>query len=210
MGRMRYIPAQAAPDPARTDDAAMTLTPAERVALLDLARRSIAAALERGGALAPTPSEHWSDALAEHRSSFVTLRMSGELRGCCGTLEASKPLGEDVWRNACASAFGDPRFPALTAREWRDCDVHISVLTAPAPFEVQDENELIAQLRPGVDGLVLERGYQRATFLPAVWSQIEDAQQFVRALKHKAGWSPDFWSPDIAVSRYQCEDIGEH
>jgi AmmeMemoRadiSam system protein A len=161
-----------------------------------------------------------SPALDQRRSSFVTLRIGEELRGCCGSLDAGRPLYCDVWQNAVAAGFGDPRFPGLRAEEWPRCHVHLSVLSLPERLDVADESELLANLRPHVDGLVLElphavqisSGYVRpgrATFLPAVWEQLPDGASFLRQLKRKAGWPADFWSSDIEVFKYVAEEFGD-
>jgi AMMECR1 domain-containing protein len=109
----------------------MSLGTPERRELLALARASIESALSNGrdGQLVPFTAAPISPALTVRRSSFVTLRRSDELRGCCGTLDAPRPLGEDVWRNAWAAAFNDYRFQPLTAAEWPQVDVHLSLLT---------------------------------------------------------------------------------
>ena len=148
-------------------------------------------------------------ALTVRRSSFVTLRRGEELRGCCGTLDAPRPLAEDVWRNAWAAAFNDYRFPPLTASEWPHMNVHLSLLTVPEPLDVATEEELLAELRPSIDGLILESDAGRATFLPVVWEQIPDPVQFVRQLKMKAGWSATYWSNRVRCSRYTTESFGE-
>ena len=187
----------------------MTLDADQRRQLLALARTSIEAALRRGAYVDPQLQD-LAPELLERRSSFVTLRIRDELRGCIGTLEPSRTLAEDIWRNAYGAAFSDPRFPSLSAEEWGRSDLHISVLTTPAPMDVVSEHDLLAQLRPGVDGLILELGAARATFLPAVWEQVDDPALFVRQLKFKAGWRPDFWSPQIRAWRYESESFGEY
>jgi AmmeMemoRadiSam system protein A len=187
----------------------MTLSPAQQRQLLALARDSIESALPHGE-LAPQPPAEWAPELMAPRSSFVTLRIERELRGCCGTLDAPRPLAEDVWRNAWASGFRDPRFPPLTRHEWLRSALHISVLTPAAPVCAASEEELLAGLRPGVDGLILEFSASRVTFLPAVWEQIADPASFVRQLKLKAGWRADFWSPHIRAWRYESESFGEN
>jgi AmmeMemoRadiSam system protein A len=191
----------------------------DRRELLALARQSIAAKFS--GAWTPEPSTGIeNEALQQARSSFVTLQVNGELRGCCGSLDAARALYIDVWRNAVAAAFGDPRFPSLTEDEWPRVHLHISALSRPEPFAVADEAELIAALRPYLDGVVLElpravrtsTGYVapgRATFLPAVWAQLPDPQSFIQQLKRKAGWPADFWSSDIQVSRYIAEEFAD-
>lgn len=186
----------------------MAFDAGQRRSLLALARTSIESALRRGAYVEPQLQDLSSE-LLERRSCFVTLRAHGELRGCVGALEALRPLAEDVWRNAYGCAFNDPRFTPLTSAEWSFCRLSLSVLTQPQPLSVAGEPDLLAQLRPGVDGLVIEMGAARATFLPSVWEQIAEPAAFVRQLKLKAGWPPDFWSPQIRVLRYESETFGE-
>lgn len=185
----------------------MAIDAADRSELLRLTRTSI----ERGlaeGQLAPTPAAS-SATLAERRATFVTLTIANALRGCCGSIEPRFPLAEDAWRNAWASAFADPRFPSLARTEYSRLDIHISVLTPLERLAVSNESELLATLQPGSDGLVLQLGAARATFLPAVWETLPDPPEFVRQLKLKAGWRQDFWSSDIEVWRYRTESFGE-
>jgi AmmeMemoRadiSam system protein A len=190
----------------------MTLATPERRELLALARASIDSALSRGrasGELLPFTAAPLPPALTVRRSSFVTLRRNEELRGCCGTLDAPRPLAEDVWRNAWAAAFNDYRFPALTAAEWPHVSLHLSLLTVPEPLDVMTEEQLLALLRPSIDGLILESDTGRATFLPAVWEQLPDPVQFVRHLKMKAGWPATYWSNGVRCLRYTTESFGE-
>jgi AmmeMemoRadiSam system protein A len=185
----------------------VSLSAHKRWELLSLARRSIEAGL-RDGRRAPYPGPvPPSD--AGLRGSFVTLRVDQELRGCCGTINPERHLAEDVWRNAWASAFSDPRFAALTAAEYPRSDLHICVLSPLETLTVAGEAELLKRLRPQMDGLVLELGGSRATFLPAVWEQLQRPADFLRQLKLKAGWSADFWSPQLRVFRYTAEEFGE-
>jgi AmmeMemoRadiSam system protein A len=181
---------------------------AQRHQLLALARQSIDKGIVEVGSLA-TPNLVFSPSLQIARGSFVTLRVDKQLRGCCGTLIATRPLSEDVWRNAWASAFADPRFSPLEADEWPDVHLHISVLSPLEPVVVDSEQALLEMLRPGVDGLVLERDESRATFLPDVWEQIPEPLEFVRHLKQKAGWPANAWSPLINVQRYTTESFEE-
>ncbi|HEX7113881.1 MAG TPA: AmmeMemoRadiSam system protein A [Steroidobacter sp.] len=184
----------------------MSLGPLERRELIALARTSIESALPEGrySTCERLPS---MPALMERRSSFVTLRTRGQLRGCCGSLDAARPLAEDVWRNAWACAFSDPRFPRLSRDEWPHVHLHISVLSPLTPMTFLNEEDLIAQLRPFVDGLIIEAGEARATFLPAVWNQIVDPRQFVRQLKCKAQLPADYWSPELRAYRYTTESF---
>lgn len=184
----------------------MSLDPEQRLELLALARASIEAALPRGE-LAPYPGKPIDPELNRPGACFVTLRVGEELRGCCGTIEATRPLHADVWNNAWASAFADPRFPALTPEEWTGTGIEISVLSTPEPCDIRNEGELLDVLRPGIDGVILQAGARRSTFLPAVWEQLPDPRQFIRHLKLKAGWPADFWPPDMQVWLYTTESF---
>lgn len=186
------------------------LSSAARAELLALARASIEEALS-AGLRTPFAGNVQNEELHQPGASFVTLRdrSTQDLRGCCGTLEARDALAEDVWRNARASAFADPRFPALSPEEWPHMELHISVLSPPVPMQVASEAELLSTLRSQIDGLVLEYGQHRATFLPAVWEQLPDPHDFVRHLRAKAGLPPAFWSTDIRWSRYVVQEFGD-
>ena len=142
------------------------------------------------------------DALAGRGATFVTLRQDGELRGCVGTVEPFRALADDVRANARSAAFDDPRFAPLARDELPRTSVEVSLLSAATRLEVAGEDDLVARLAPGVDGLVLEHARARATFLPQVWESLADPREFVRALKRKAGLPSDFWSPEIRVARY--------
>jgi AmmeMemoRadiSam system protein A len=166
-------------------------------ALLRLARDAIGAEL---GLPADGDIEH--EALARPGATFVTLMRNGELRGCIGTLAAIRTLRADVKANAVAAAFRDPRFAPLHGTEFDTTSVEVSVLSASKPIVFDDEAHLLAQLRPGVDGVVLEYGRLRATFLPQVWDTIGEPRGFLEALKHKAGLPAGFWHPRMNVSRY--------
>jgi len=183
------------------------LDPVTRQAVLGTAAAAIDSGLGRSIA-SPPDARHLPQPLAEHRATFVTLTLDRALRGCCGTLEPSRPLLIDVWRNAQASAFHDPRFPPLTLAEWRSVELEVSVLTPCQRVMVASEQELLLALEPGRDGLVLAWQGTRATFLPKVWDQIADVQEFVRRLKQKAGWPADLWTADIEVWRYETEIVG--
>ena len=165
--------------------------------LLRLARDAIASAF--GHTPAPLPTDAW---LQEPGAAFVTLTRDGELRGCIGSLEAHRPLIDDVRANARAAAFHDPRFAPLSARELDAVRVEVSLLSPLQPIAFADEADAIAQLRPGVDGVLLEQGLNRGTFLPQVWEQLPEPRQFMAHLKMKAGLPPDFWSPAVRLYRY--------
>lgn len=168
--------------------------------LLPLARAAIASEL---GLPAQFPAAvAWLDAPG---AAFVTLTKDGELRGCIGTLEAHRSLGADVKANAVAAALRDPRFKPLTRDKFAAIRVEVSVLSAPEKMTYRDEADALAQLRPGIDGVIFQYGYHRSTFLPQVWEQFDDPQVFMGHLKHKAGLPPDFWDPAVSMSRYTVE-----
>jgi AmmeMemoRadiSam system protein A len=166
--------------------------------LLGLARAAIARALGRSDP-GVAPDESW---LETPGASFVTLTSNGELRGCIGSLEARRPLKEDVQANAVAAALRDPRFPPLTADELDAIEVEVSLLSPTAPIAYRDEQDALAQLRPGTDGVIFEYGHHRSTFLPQVWEQFARIEEFMGHLKYKAGLPPDFWAPEVKLSRY--------
>lgn len=178
----------------------------ERRDLLDIAFKSISDGLH-SGASTPLHRTYLSGTLQAIRASFVTLKISDALRGCIGTLEAIRPLVEDVRVNAFAAAFLDPRFSPMTAAELHALQIDISVLSVPQPMRFASEADLIAQLRPGFDGLILEEGHRRGTFLPVVWESLPEPQAFLRQLKLKAGLHPDHWSQEMKVFRYYTEII---
>ena len=147
------------------------------------------------------------DELKEERATFVTLTLDGNLRGCIGMLEACRPLAEDVAKNAVSAAFCDPRFPPLSREEFDDLKISISVLSPPEEMAFSDEADLLEQIRPGVDGLVLQEGFRKGTFLPSVWEELPDKEIFFEHLKLKTRLPAGYWSDTLRVSRYSAEYI---
>ena len=172
--------------------------------LLPLARAAIAAQL--GTTHAASDAADW---LRETGASFVTLMQQGRLRGCIGTLEAHRTLGEDVKANAVAAAFRDPRFKPLDKHEFDALSVEVSVLSAIESIAFRDEDDALAQLRPEIDGVIFEYGHHRSTFLPQVWEDFRDPRVFLGNLKYKAGLPPDFWDPAVKLSRYTVSKWSE-
>ncbi len=140
-------------------------------------------------------------------ATFVTLRIEGALRGYVGSLAAVRPIVADVAHHAYRAAFHDPRFPNLAAHERDVLRIHIALLSPPQPMTCDSEMGLLAQLRPGIDGLVLEQGPNRGTFLPSVWTQISQADKFLAQLKLKAGMDATDWPRDVRVSRHTVQEI---
>ncbi len=187
----------------------MPLTAEERQILLRLARQALEDGV-RGKPLAPLDWKTLPPRLREPGASFVTLTKEGQLRGCVGTLEAHQPLAEDVREHAVAAALEDFRFPPVRPEELLRIHIEVSYLTPLQPLEFDSPEELLKRLRPGVDGVVLRQGWRRATFLPQVWEQIPDPQEFLDHLCMKMGRPPGCWrSEGIEVWVYQVESFEE-
>jgi AmmeMemoRadiSam system protein A len=171
-----------------------------------LARSRNAIASELGGTQVKEP-EH--PALHQPGATFVTLTRRGELRGCIGSVEAYRPLDQDVRENARAAAFRDPRFAPLSAGELAATRVEVSLLTHPEPIRFANEEDAVRQLRQGIDGVILESGRHRGTFLPQMWERLSDPWQFMSELKRKTGLAEDFWSKDLRLYRYEVSKWSE-
>lgn len=165
--------------------------------LLPIARAAISLAL--GRALVAAEDALW---LQGQGACFVTLTQQGQLRGCIGTLEARRSLLADVKANAVAAALGDPRFAPLAVTELGHTEIEVSWLSALQAMHFDSEAHALAQLQPGVDGVVLEFERYRSTFLPQVWEQLPSASDFLAHLKHKAGLPPGFWAKGVRLHRY--------
>lgn len=174
--------------------------------LLGLAARSIMHGLEHGAPLQPEAG-HYPAPLVDIGACFVTLKRQGRLRGCIGSPQAHRPLLTDVTENAFKAAFKDPRFAPLTAPELDALEVSISVLGPAQAMRFRSEADFMDQLRPGIDGLIIEDAGRRALFLPSVWEQLPDKQQFVSHLKAKAGLKPGHWSETFRASRFVAEEM---
>lgn len=178
----------------------------EKILLLNIAKQSIKYGLEHKSNSATDISQYPAH-LQQHAACFVTLKLNGKLRGCIGSLEAYRPLIEDIVNNAYAAAFNDPRFTAISNEEFTQLHYHISVLSPPEEFLVTSEKDLLSKLCVGKDGLILEDKSHRATFLPSVWNSLPAPQQFVNELKQKAGLPANYWSDTIHFKRYVTESI---
>lgn len=177
--------------------------------LLEVARTSIVEYLRHHRKWRPSHSGV-DPALLLHGACFVTLHREGQLRGCIGSLEPVEPLIDNVANNAWAAAFSDPRFDPVTADEAQDLHIDLSVLGLPSPLIFDSEEALIAQMRPGQDGLILltpQGG--RATFLPSVWEQLPDPAEFLQHLKRKAGLPAHYWHPAMRAERYEVQYFEE-
>ncbi|MBI2319629.1 MAG: AmmeMemoRadiSam system protein B [Betaproteobacteria bacterium] len=168
--------------------------------LLGLARGAIGAALGFGP-LPRIPAEPW---LGEWRASFVSLALDGALRGCIGSLESRRPLGEDIMANACAAALEDPRFAPLAREEFARTQIEVSLLSATRRILFEDHGDLLRQLKPGEDGIIIDAEGRRATFLPQVWENLREPEQFVAQLRQKAGIPKSLGTSRCKVMRYRA------
>ncbi len=148
--------------------------------------------------------------LKENRGVFVSLHKKGELRGCIGNIEPVKTVWEGVMDNARHAAFHDSRFKPMSVDELKDTIIEVSILTPPEEVAYKDSDDLISKLKPGIDGVIIKKNYQSATFLPQVWEQLKSPDIFLRQLCMKAGFSPDEWeSGNLIVSKYQVQVFEE-
>jgi AmmeMemoRadiSam system protein B/AmmeMemoRadiSam system protein A len=175
--------------------------------LIELAGRSIASGLDTGGPLQVPVDAGMAARLAAPGAAFVTLRRRGALRGCIGSTVATRPLAIDVAQHAFNAAFRDPRFPRLEWLELAELVLAVSVLTPPEPMPFHDEGDLLAQLRPGVDGLIIEDLGRRSLFLPSVWEELAEPRHFLMALKLKAGLKAEHFSAGFRAQRFRSIEV---
>lgn len=178
----------------------------DRHLLKKIARDSIHYGLKHGTPL-PIDTDSLSNSITDQGASFVTLYLHGSLRGCIGSLEAHRPLAEDVAHNAFSAAFQDYRFTPVEESEFAALEIHLSILSKAVPIPCHSEQELLAQLNSGVDGLIIEDNGHRATFLPSVWESLPQPATFVEHLKVKAGLPANYWSDTIRCYRYHTESF---
>ncbi len=197
----------ATPEPPAVSDSSMYDT-AQRRALLQLARSALTQVVVRG--TLPSVPDDFPAQLLEERGCFVTLEKDHQLRGCIGHIFPREPLAQAVIENARNAALRDSRFAAVTPEELPGIEIEISVLTEPQPLVYSDADDLLAKLRPRVDGVVLEIQGRRSTFLPQVWEKLPDKVQFLDHLAAKAGSQPAAWrGRGVSVQTYQAEAFAE-
>lgn len=177
------------------------LVPDDAALLLDIAESALIAAL-RGERPSPPPLGSLPPSLTAHVGVFVTLTVAGELNGCIGTVDAVEPLAHAVARLTLAAAFDDPRLPALRASDLAHLEIEISIMSPLEPIDTRSRSDLVAAMRPGVDGLVIRGGGHAAVFLPSVWEQLPDRADFVDRLFMKAGLPPGLWPAGMQALRF--------
>jgi AmmeMemoRadiSam system protein A len=184
------------------------LTKEQGELLLSVARKTIEARLFNRDIQPEKGLEN--EKYLEKRGTFVTLTTNGNLRGCIGHIIPQESLIDGIRENAINAAFKDPRFAPLSKEEWDKVKVEISILTEPIPLKYSGADDLLMKLKPGIDGLIIEKGYQSATFLPQVWDQLPDKEEFLRHLCMKAGLSANEWKKGtLTVYTYQVQAFEE-
>ena len=189
------------------------LTPEQGKALVALARQTLARHF--GATITPADGQHLEELIADQAlqarcGTFVTLKIDNQLRGCIGSLSASTPIVVGVRDNALKAAFHDPRFSPLGKTELDAVHIEVSVLSEPAPLLYTDGNDLLAKLRPDIDGVIIKKGAASATFLPQVWEQLPQPEPFLSHLCLKAGLPADAWRQgDLTVQVYQVQYFEE-
>lgn len=190
-----------------TDDAERAAVEAVGPAMHQLVRQSIACGLTTGKPAEVAVDGNLPPLLSAPGAAFVTLRLDGQLRGCIGSATAWRPLAVDVAQHAFNAAFRDTRFMPLRADEAPRLELSVSVLTPPVQMRFRDEADLLAQLRPGIDGLIIEDDGKRSLFLPSVWADVPDARQFLGHLKVKAGMTANYFSARFQASRFRSIEV---
>ena len=196
-----------------TAEAPKHITEEQGQRLVQVARRTIAAKLGTlDEASKVVPDRDLADpTFQEKHGTFVTLKLKDQLRGCMGCLTPSETILQGIQRNAINAAFNDPRFPALTAIEHDQAAIDISILSRPRELKYSEGSDLLEKLRPTIDGVIINKGLARATFLPQVWEQLPRPQDFLAHLCRKAGLSPDEWKRGgLGVSIYQVQYFHEN
>ena len=184
----------------------MLLNDKEKKFLLDLARQALEQFLKNGQKLKIEESSLPSSKLKIKGATFVSL-YSPSLRGCRGHLWPVLPLYQDVIDNALSSAFLDDRFLPLKGEELKDLKIEIALLSRPIKIAASSPQELLAKIKPQQDGLIIKKGVRHATFLPSVWSQLPQKEDFLSRLCLKAGLSGQCWQAvkDLEVYKYEVE-----
>ena len=185
------------------------LTEQEGNYLLSVARKTIEKRLfhrEDQVELEPGLSSKFS----EKRGTFVTLTIDKALRGCIGHIIPQESLIDGIRENALNAAFRDPRFRPVSAKEWKDVKIEISILTDPKPLIYSTADDLLDKLQPGLDGLIIKKGIYQATFLPQVWDQLPGKKEFLTHLCLKAGLDGDAWKKEkMEVFTYRVQAFEE-
>ncbi|MCG8471065.1 MAG: AmmeMemoRadiSam system protein A [Desulfobacterales bacterium] len=185
------------------------IQPDQGMALVKLARQTLAEALYIPWEMADETL--FADPIfGREQATFVTLKIRGELRGCIGTLQPVSPLVESIRKNTFSAAFNDTRFPSISAGEFDEVSIEISLLSPVEPLYADSPEAILAGLRTGLDGVVLVQEAASSTFLPQVWQHLPNPEHFLRQLSLKAGLPGDAWrDPQTKLFTYQVQHFEE-
>jgi len=188
---------------------APTCSETEQRLLTRLAHEAIETAIQ--GRPAPEPaSGSLTETLCRDTATFVTLRLHRRLRGCVGNLVARDPLYRSVIHNAIGAARRDTRFEPVTLQESGQLEVHISLLSDLVPLQTGSPAELLDQIRPGLDGVVLRQAGRVSTYLPQVWESFSKREDFLESLCRKAGVEQSAWKESGAeILVYRVSEFGD-
>ena len=194
-------------------DSSAQLTEEQGQVLVKLARHTIMEKLGRKGSAQESGSDITAlkdKSFQSHCGTFVTLKLKGNLRGCIGNLTSAETIWDGIIRNAVNAAFHDPRFSPLTEKELDQTEIEVSILSEPCPLEYSNAEELTRKLRVNIDGVIIRKGHASATFLPQVWQQLPQPEEFLSHLCMKAGLPANAWKdPELEVLTYQVQYFEE-
>jgi len=183
------------------------LSSSQKKVLLDVARRTLSCRFDKSESLPEMPED---PVFSGKSAAFVTLKLSGRLRGCIGHLEPVTSLWESVKGNTLNAAFHDRRFSPLSREEFKKIEIDVSILSSPVVLEYTDPEDLLEKLKPGIDGVILSDGRHRATFLPQVWKQLSSKEVFLGQLCRKAGLEETAWKKkQMEIKVYQVLSLKE-
>ncbi|MBN1968987.1 MAG: AmmeMemoRadiSam system protein A [Candidatus Delongbacteria bacterium] len=142
---------------------------------------------------------------------FVTLKIDNELRGCIGSMEAYRSVYDDIVGNALNAAFRDPRFLPLTADEYKRCKIEVSQLSPRTKISYKCYSDLKDIIKPSIHGVYLQKGYNSSTFLPQVWEELNDFDQFFFYLCKKGNLQfQDLMNGEIEIFIYTVNIFSEN
>lgn len=186
------------------------VTPQQGATLVRLARQTLNSLFDHDQEDELDQQSLSDPAFQERRGVFVTLKKNGQLRGCIGSLVGSEPIVDAIRHQTKNAALYDNRFNQVEVSELGDIKIEISILTAPAPLAFNDPDDLLGKLRPHIDGVILGLGRFQATFLPQVWDQLPNPEDFLGHLAMKAGLLHNGWRNDgVEIATYQVQHFSE-
>ena len=187
----------------------MKLSPDQKTCLLKLARQALTDYFDKGEKT-KIDIDKIDSLFLKPAATFVTLTKKGDLRGCIGNLIAKKPLYEDIVNNALLAAFGDSRFPQVKKEELADIKIEISILSEAKPYQYDSADSLLKQIKPRKHGVIIQKGFYQATYLPQVWDDLPDKIEFLESLCQKAGLPKDAWQDnDCEILCYKVLNFSE-